>query len=248
MFLRRCTIYLIVFLLVASTASAARKTKRPVKPAKTFPRTNVTPAPAAALAAAAAVGAAAGAGAGGIAAGVAGGAAAAQQSVAATTAASSSLTSTTTHAPSIAVATSSTTATPTQIGSGNYAASAAGDDSTGSEGYTVGNELPKPMTPLSEASTGTTGAAASSTSAEAKTERPSATLLPIEEECDPDMIGFEIITGYVLSAPTKLLDTLPGILMLTDCLEACQVNESCSAVNYETGLCVLFKTTADILP
>ncbi|XP_017484452.1 PREDICTED: uncharacterized protein LOC108373119, partial [Rhagoletis zephyria] len=53
---------------------------------------------------------------------------------------------------------------------------------------------------------------------------------------------------YVLSAPTKLLDTLPGILMLTDCLEACQVNESCSAVNYETGLCVLFKTTADILP
>jgi len=45
-----------------------------------------------------------------------------------------------------------------------------------------------------------------------------------------------------------MLDTLPGTLMLTDCLEACQNNESCSAVNYETGLCVLFKTTADKLP
>lgn len=54
--------------------------------------------------------------------------------------------------------------------------------------------------------------------------------------------------SYVLSAPSKMLDTLPGTLMLTDCLEACQSNESCSAVNYETGLCVLFKTTADKLP
>lgn len=62
--------------------------------------------------------------------------------------------------------------------------------------------------------------------------------------------SFSLLTvcSYVLSAPTKLLDTLPGILMLTDCLEACQANESCSAVNYETGLCVLFKTTADVLP
>lgn len=54
--------------------------------------------------------------------------------------------------------------------------------------------------------------------------------------------------SYVLSAPSKMLDTLPGTLMLTDCLEACQSNESCSSVNYETGLCVLFKTTADKLP
>lgn len=36
--------------------------------------------------------------------------------------------------------------------------------------------------------------------------------------------------------------------MLTDCLEACQANESCSAVNYETGLCVMFRSTADQLP
>lgn len=36
--------------------------------------------------------------------------------------------------------------------------------------------------------------------------------------------------------------------MLTDCLEACQANESCGAVNYETGLCVLFSANADKLP
>lgn len=41
---------------------------------------------------------------------------------------------------------------------------------------------------------------------------------------------------------------MPGTLMLTDCLEACQANESCGAVNYETGLCVLFSSNSDKLP
>ncbi|XP_073816775.1 uncharacterized protein [Musca autumnalis] len=68
------------------------------------------------------------------------------------------------------------------------------------------------------------------------------------EECDQEMLGFEIVTGYVFSAPGKLLDSLPGTLMLTDCLEACQGNETCHAVNYETGLCVLFSANADQLP
>ncbi|KAJ9601687.1 hypothetical protein L9F63_000158, partial [Diploptera punctata] len=68
------------------------------------------------------------------------------------------------------------------------------------------------------------------------------------EECDPDMIGFEIVTGFVYSAPSDLLDSLPGTLMLTDCLEACQGNDSCQAVNYETGLCVLFRSHADSYP
>ncbi|XP_017494081.1 PREDICTED: uncharacterized protein LOC108382197, partial [Rhagoletis zephyria] len=53
---------------------------------------------------------------------------------------------------------------------------------------------------------------------------------------------------YVFSAPGKLLNSLPGTLMLTDCLEACQTNEACRAVNYETGLCVLFSANADKLP
>lgn len=68
------------------------------------------------------------------------------------------------------------------------------------------------------------------------------------EECDPDMIGFELVTGYVYSAPSDLLDSLPGTLMLTDCLEACQANDSCQSVNYETGLCVLFGSNADSYP
>lgn len=45
-----------------------------------------------------------------------------------------------------------------------------------------------------------------------------------------------------------MLDSVPGTLMLTDCLEQCQANDSCSSVNYETGLCVLFSTNADKLP
>ncbi|KAH8388537.1 hypothetical protein KR093_009162 [Drosophila rubida] len=165
MFLRRCT-FLLLLCLIASDADAARKTKRPVKPAKqTIPRTNVTPQPPAPI---------------------------------------------------------SSTST----------ASEQNADLTTSSSSNSNIELPKPLVPQNDAQP------------EPKTDKAPET----DEECDPDMIGFEIITGYVLSAPSKLLDTLAGTLMLTDCLEACQSNESCSSVNYETGLCVLFKTTADKLP
>lgn len=68
------------------------------------------------------------------------------------------------------------------------------------------------------------------------------------DDCDPEMIGFELITGNVFSAPGNVLDSIPGTLMLTDCLETCQGNELCQSVNYETGLCVLFSSTADYLP
>ncbi|XP_044762472.1 uncharacterized protein LOC123319521 [Coccinella septempunctata] len=68
------------------------------------------------------------------------------------------------------------------------------------------------------------------------------------DDCDPEMIGFELITGNVFSAPANVLDSIPGTLMLTDCLETCQGNDSCQSVNYETGLCVLFNSNADILP
>jgi hypothetical protein len=73
-------------------------------------------------------------------------------------------------------------------------------------------------------------------------------VLAQQDSCDPDMIGFEMVTGYVYSSPKDLLDSIPGTLMLTDCLEACQSNEQCKAVNYETGLCVLFGSTADQHP
>lgn len=68
------------------------------------------------------------------------------------------------------------------------------------------------------------------------------------DDCDTEMIGFELITGYVFSAPGNVLDSIPGTLMLTDCLETCQGNDSCQSVNYETGLCVLFSSNADVLP
>ncbi|EDV43821.1 uncharacterized protein Dana_GF18669 [Drosophila ananassae] len=67
-------------------------------------------------------------------------------------------------------------------------------------------------------------------------------------DCDPELVGFEIVTGYVFSAPEKLMDSLPGTLMLTDCLETCRNNKTCQSVNYETGLCVFFSAHADQLP
>ncbi|KAH8383185.1 hypothetical protein KR009_007188 [Drosophila setifemur] len=67
-------------------------------------------------------------------------------------------------------------------------------------------------------------------------------------ECNPELVGFEIVTGYVFSAPEKLMDSQPGTLMLTDCLDTCRRNKTCQSVNYETGLCVLFSAHADQLP
>ncbi|XP_039948595.1 uncharacterized protein LOC120766915 [Bactrocera tryoni] len=68
------------------------------------------------------------------------------------------------------------------------------------------------------------------------------------QKCDKELIGFEITTGYVFSAPGKLLTSMPGTLMLTDCLDACRKDAACHAANYETGLCVLFSANADKLP
>ncbi|XP_030370990.1 uncharacterized protein LOC115621471 [Scaptodrosophila lebanonensis] len=202
MFLRHCTLLLLIC-LIASNASAARKTKRPVKPVKqTLSRNNATPAPAPAPAPA--------------------------------------LTN--------SASTTTTTAATQQADEPLDGILAEAAPLTGSS-IISNSELPKPLAmqndPIAipvEAKTDKVPAVPATAAAAAAS--PSAA----EEECDPDMIGFEIVTGYVLSAPSKMLDTLPGTLMLTDCLEACQSNESCSSVNYETGLCVLFKTTADKLP
>ncbi|KAK3850406.1 hypothetical protein Pcinc_042891 [Petrolisthes cinctipes] len=66
--------------------------------------------------------------------------------------------------------------------------------------------------------------------------------------CPPDQVSFELVTGYVYSAPADMLDSQPGTLMLTDCIDMCRNNRSCMAVNYETGLCVLFSSNADMYP
>jgi hypothetical protein len=59
-------------------------------------------------------------------------------------------------------------------------------------------------------------------------------------ECRPEDVHFEMITGYVYSAPGEIIATSPGILLLRDCLEQCRINDLCRAINFETGLCVLF--------
>lgn len=77
------------------------------------------------------------------------------------------------------------------------------------------------------------------------TPSPSATF---SSECTDDSITFELVTGFVYSAPNDMLDSQPGTLMLTDCIQTCRQNQSCRAVNYETGLCVLFSSNADSAP
>lgn len=98
------------------------------------------------------------------------------------------------------------------------------------------------------AAIGSSGPSAPTSAGPSGGEEPPSGLSAPDGDCDPDNIGFELITGYVFSAPNDLLDSLPGTLMLTDCLEACQGNDSCQAVNYETGLCVLFSSNADTYP
>jgi len=66
--------------------------------------------------------------------------------------------------------------------------------------------------------------------------------------CPQDKLSFELVTGFVYSAPADMLDSQPGTLMLTDCIDMCRRNRSCQAVNYETGLCVLFSSNADQYP
>ena len=70
---------------------------------------------------------------------------------------------------------------------------------------------------------------------------------PLADCADVD-VNFELITGYVFTAPDSILDTRPGVLKLETCIQACKKNSSCRAVNYETGLCVLFTSSAEIEP
>jgi len=73
-------------------------------------------------------------------------------------------------------------------------------------------------------------------------------VIPGLSSCPDDSISFELVTGFVYSAPEDMLDSQPGTLMLTDCIQTCRQNRSCESVNYETGLCVLFSSNADSVP
>merc|ERR1712241_736919 len=66
--------------------------------------------------------------------------------------------------------------------------------------------------------------------------------------CDEKDTHFELVTGYVYTAPDDMLDSRPGTLMLTDCIELCRRNSTCKSANFETGLCVLFGSSAEEFP
>ena len=66
--------------------------------------------------------------------------------------------------------------------------------------------------------------------------------------CNEKDTHFELVTGYVYTAPDDMLDSRPGTLMLTDCIELCRRNVTCKSANFETGLCVLFGSSAQDFP
>ncbi|XP_037090285.1 uncharacterized protein LOC119110525 [Pollicipes pollicipes] len=72
-----------------------------------------------------------------------------------------------------------------------------------------------------------------------------AALAAAQQDCADEDTSFELVTGYVYSAPADMLDSRAGTLMLTECIDMCRQNSSCQAFNYETGLCVLIDSTAD---
>jgi hypothetical protein len=69
-----------------------------------------------------------------------------------------------------------------------------------------------------------------------------------EKFCPPRDVAFELVTGVVYTSPNSIVDTMPGVLKLEACIEQCRSNSTCFSVNYETGLCVLFSTSADMTP
>ena len=52
----------------------------------------------------------------------------------------------------------------------------------------------------------------------------------------------------MFTAPDSILNTFPGMFHLEDCINKCTEDKKCMAVNYETGLCVLFSASADFKP
>lgn len=65
------------------------------------------------------------------------------------------------------------------------------------------------------------------------------------QNCSNGLLTFELSTGFIYkpSAP-ETLAMMPGTLQLTDCLDFCLHNNSCLAINFEMGLCVLLSSSA----
>lgn len=67
---------------------------------------------------------------------------------------------------------------------------------------------------------------------------------PTANRCDHNRSNFELLTGYVYSSSSDTIATIPGTLRLSDCLSTCRSNSSCRSLNFETGLCILFNSSA----
>lgn len=73
-------------------------------------------------------------------------------------------------------------------------------------------------------------------------------VLALDFDCPKRDEAFELSTGFVFTSPDSIVDTKPGVLKLEECIEACRLNATCWSVNYETGLCVLFSSSAESTP
>lgn len=71
----------------------------------------------------------------------------------------------------------------------------------------------------------------------------------INQDCPNGLLTFELSTGFIYKpASSETLAMLPSTLQLTDCLNSCLQNGSCSAINFEMGLCVLLSSSAQQNP
>lgn len=73
-------------------------------------------------------------------------------------------------------------------------------------------------------------------------------VISIPLDCSPSQQSFELVTGFVFTAPDDTIELVPGTLHLVECLSLCRQNASCLSVNFETGLCVLFSSSATVRP
>ncbi|CAG2118470.1 unnamed protein product, partial [Medioppia subpectinata] len=62
------------------------------------------------------------------------------------------------------------------------------------------------------------------------------------------VVTFELITGYTFRGPSDTVAKIPGILHLQECLNSCLTDDTCKSFNFETGLCVLLRTSANERP
>ena len=66
-----------------------------------------------------------------------------------------------------------------------------------------------------------------------------------EHEWDYYLLFSSLLSGFAYTAPQDMIYGRSGILNLNDCIETCRGNSSCKSLNFETGRCVLFSSTAD---